>query len=79
MNTQHSELMQDLNLKLEKEQKNHQQELIQLTSEMRDYKFKYEDIKEQFQIMKNGEQMINQDIEHATSQYISMRDKFLRL
>lgn len=79
MNSHHQELRDDLNLKLESEGRSHQREVMELTLEARDFKFKYEDTKEQFEILKEGEKMTRQDMERASSQLNTWRDKFLRL
>jgi phosphotransferase system IIA component len=50
-----------------------------MTLEMKDFKFKYEEIKEQYATVKAGDQIIKQDLEYAETQFNSMRDKFLRL
>ena len=71
--------MTQLDLDLQKQRAVAQEELVRVTSEMKDYKFKYEDLREQYTTLHAGEQMNTQDREHAESQYNSMRDKFLRL
>jgi len=50
-----------------------------MTLEMKDFKFKFEDIKEQYETLKAGEQIMKHDLEYTEAQLNSMRDKFLRL
>ena len=50
-----------------------------MTSKSKDYQFKFEEIAEQYDLLKSNEQITRQDLEHGTSQYNQMRDKFLRL
>ena len=66
-------------MKLEKQKKSTEAEILHLTTKARGLQFKYDDIFEQFDQLKSSSVVDKQDLEHTTTQFYQMRDKYLRL